>query len=61
MGNKSSKKESATYSEGSYVGEMKNSLSHGLGKFYYNTGEQYIGNFEQGYLSGNGSYYNNAG
>lgn len=61
MGNKLAKKESATYSDGFYEGEMKNSLPHGLGKFYYNTGEQYIGNFEQGYLCGNGSYYNSEG
>lgn len=71
MGNKSSKSNRSdiktikttelVYSDGTYVGEFYNSLPHGLGKYYYNTGELYIGNFEQGNCSGYGSHYNTLG
>ena len=68
MGTKSSKlnkSEAKTseivYSDGTYVGEIHSSLPHGLGKYYYNNGELYIGNFEQGNCSGYGSHYDTVG
>jgi len=68
-GNKSSKSRKSNkseakelqYSDGTYVGEIHNFLPHGLGKYYYNTGEMYIGNFEQGNCSGYGSHYDTLG
>lgn len=49
------------FADGVYYGSIKFNQPHGLGKYWYNSGEYYIGEFFQGYMSGNGSYYDQEG
>ena len=44
------------FSNGKYIGEIKNGLPHGLGKLYYAHGGEYDGNWKDGERHGLGSY-----
>lgn len=67
MGNKNGKnkcpeKEVELYfTDGVYYGSVQLDQPHGLGKYWYNSGEYYVGEFVQGHMCGNGSYYDQEG
>jgi len=44
-----------------YVGEFRNDMISGFGRYYYNNGQRYEGNFYQGKRHGRGKYQYNDG
>ena len=40
-----------------YLGEKKNGLRHGKGKFYYANSSMYDGEWKNGYIHGRGTLY----
>jgi len=45
------------YNNGYYVGAMSDGKRHGIGTYYWNSGNRYSGNWDNGDMHGNGIYF----